>query len=130
MFMSKSYWIFSLLIGILIMFPYNLFAKEFIYDSQGKRDPFFKVSEVKENNTIEYAETSLTPKQKLAKLGVFPSSIIYDENSPAILIGDEILEVGSTIKGVIIRAIEKDYVVFEIDGEITEYSLNEFADNE
>ena len=129
MFIIKNNWVLSLIIGILIIPSFNIMAKEFIYDSQGKRDPFFKISAVKESTNIEYSETSLTPKQKLNKLGVFPSSIIYDENSPAILIGDDILEVGSTIKGVIIRAIEKDYVVFEIDGEITEYSLNEFSDS-
>jgi len=129
MFIIKNNWVLSLIIGMLIIPSFNIMAKEFIYDSQGKRDPFFKISAVKESTNIEYSETSLTPKQKLNKLGVFPSSIIYDENSPAILIGDDILEVGSTIKGVIIRAIEKDYVVFEIDGEITEYSLNEFSDS-
>ena len=49
---------------------------------------------------------------------------MWDSRKPAILINDEILEEGDTVQGVIIRNIEQDYVVFEIDSELVEVPIN------
>ena len=117
-----------LIIGMVALWAFsaNSFAaedsqKKFQYDSKGKRDPFVPIDarEV-ETETIQPVDAGLTPKEKLENKGIVVSSIVWDANNPAILIGDSILEVGQTVKGVIIRAIEKDYVVFEVDGELVE----------
>lgn len=101
----------------------ELTKEKFVYDSKGKRDPFFKEEVVKESGSIEPVEKNLSPMEKLNNKGISVSSIVWDPRNPAILINDDILEVGDSIKGVVIRAIEKEFVVFEIDGELVEVPM-------
>jgi hypothetical protein len=96
--------------------------EKFIYDSKGKRDPFFPITSVREEAVKERTQY-LSPRQKLEKKGIVVTSIVWDPVNPAILINDDILEIGDTVQGVIIRAIEQDYVVFEVDGELVEVPL-------
>lgn len=96
---------------------------KFTYDAKGRRDPFF-IQDVKQTGEVRAVEHILTPKEKLAQRNIVVSSIVWDPRRPAILINDEILEEGSTIQGVIIRTIEKEYVVFEIDGELVEMPIS------
>lgn len=97
-------------------------SEKFMYDSKGKRDPFFYIEEKVEQKTE--VSVVMTPKEKLKQKGVIVSSIVWDPNNPAILVNDDILEVGDAVQGVVIRAIEQEYVVFEIDGELIEIPMN------
>jgi len=94
----------------------------FIYDHKGKRDPFFATVEQVEEVTGPVDTTS--PSERIKQLGITVTSIVWDANNPAVLIGDAILEVGHEVKGVIIRAIEKDFVVFEVEGELVEVPIS------
>lgn len=98
-------------------------TEKFMYDSKGKRDPFFPVSQAIKSD-VGPKDLSLSPIEKLKAKGVHVSSIIWSENNPSILINDDILEVGQSFKGIVIRAIERDFVVFEVDGEVVEYPIN------
>ena len=120
----------TLIITFSIMTAISCFAEpvdkkeKFTYDSKGKRDPFYAVEEAKpvEEGVQPVAQT-ISAKDKLAKKGIVVSSIMWDSKKPVILINDEILEEGDTVQGVIIRNIEQDYVVFEIDGELVEVPI-------
>lgn len=121
----------TIMIGISVLTIFSCFAdpedkkEKFTYDSKGKRDPFYAVEEAKPaEDGVQPVVQALTPKEKLAKKGIVVSSIMWDAKKPAILINDEILEEGDTVQGVIIRNIEQDYVVFEIDGELVEVPIN------
>ena len=99
--------------------------EKFTYDSKGKRDPFFAIEEAKPmDDGVQPLVQTLSPKDKLAKKGIVINSIMWDSKKPATLINDEILEEGDTVQGVIIRNIEQDYVVFEIDSELVEVPIN------
>lgn len=121
----------TMLISISILTIFSCFAEpvekkeKFTYDSKGKRDPFFAIEEAKPaDDGIQPVVQTLSPKDKLAKKGIVINSIMWDSKKPAILINDEILEEGDTVQGVIIRNIEQDYVVFEIDSELVEVPIN------
>ncbi len=107
-------------------FAVDLLKKEkFSYDSKGKRDPFVSIDSAPKEQTVE-AQVALTPADKLKQKGITITSIVWDARNPSILIGDDILGVGQTIPNhsdVIIRDIEKDYVVFEVDGEMVEVTI-------
>lgn len=112
-------------LGLFSCFADPVDKKEkFTYDSKGKRDPFYAIEEAKPaEDGVQPVAQSLSPKDKLAQKGIVVSSIMWDSKKPAILINDEILEEGDTVQGVIIRNIEQDYVVFEIDGELVEVPI-------
>lgn len=117
-----------IILPIVMLFIATVSAQEltkekFVYDSKGKRDPFFKEEVIKESGDITPVEKNLSPMEKLNNKGITVSSIVWDPRNPAILINDDILEVGDSIKGVVIRAIEKEFVVFEIDGELIEVPM-------
>ena len=121
----------TLIMTISVMAVFSCFAEpmdkkeKFTYDSKGKRDPFYGVEEAKPaEDGVQPVVQTMSAKDKLAKKGIIVSSIMWDAKKPAILINDEILEEGDTVQGVIIRNIEQDYVVFEIDGELVEVPIN------
>ncbi len=105
-------------------FAVDLFKKEkFNYDSQGKRDPFFSIDSIPKDTEV-LGTTAVTAAEKIKDIHI--TSIIYGPPNSSILIGDDILSVGQTIPGysnVMIRKIDKDYVVFEVDGEMVESSI-------
>lgn len=113
---------------LLISLPWAIAEddqRKFQYDSKGKRDPFIPIDErVQESETIELIDEGMTPAEKLKSRGIHVNSIVWDATSPVILVGDNLLEVGQSIQGVIIRAIERDFVVFEVDGELVEVPLS------
>lgn len=121
--MSKNIFltVFALIFVSSLAFAASEKRDKFTYDSKGKRDPFFQTDTAPQvEEPGQKTAPAMTPKEKLAKRGIVVSSIMWDKKKPAILINDEILEEGDTVQGVIIRTIEKDYVVFEIEGELVE----------
>ena len=69
--------------------------EKFIYDSRGKKDPFYPLSDRPKEKKNDETDDDLSPKEKLKQKGIFVSSIVWDPNNPAILIGDNILEASS-----------------------------------
>ena len=121
----------TLIMTISVLTIFSCFAdsvdkkEKFTYDSKGKRDPFYAIEESKPaDDGVQPVVSVLSPKDKLTKKGIVVNSIMWDSKKPAILINDEILEEGDTVQGVIIRNIEQDYVVFEIDAELVEVPIN------
>lgn len=121
----------TLIMTISVLTVFSCFAEpvekkeKFTYDSKGKRDPFYALEEAKPTEDgVQPVAKAVSAKEKLAQKGIIVSSIMWDSRKPAILINDEILEEGDTVQGVIIRNIEQDYVVFEIDAELIEVPMN------
>lgn len=86
----------------------------FQYDPKGKRDPFLPV--LSEAALLEQSQTDISGKlSRLKKVEI--QGILWDPESPLVMIGDEILEVGSTLMGATIKEIMKNEVVFELEGE-------------
>jgi hypothetical protein len=101
-------------------------TEKFIYDSKGKRTPFYHVSAAQQETGIT-AVKGVTAVDKLKEMGITITSIVWDAKNPSILVGDDILGLGQTIpahNNVIIRRIEKDYAIFEVDGEMVEMSID------
>jgi hypothetical protein len=123
--MKKMFAIFVLFFGsVTFLFAEDLVveAEKFIYDSKGKRTPFFHVNAALQG-TIITTVAGANAVDKLKQMGITITAILWDAKNPNILVGDDILSLGQTIPAhdnVIIRKIEKDYVIFEVDGEMVE----------
>ncbi|MBN2144560.1 MAG: hypothetical protein JW774_08045 [Candidatus Aureabacteria bacterium] len=119
--------LFSVMLFPLLCGESTVSKKEnFVYDSKGKRDPFFAVSEDTGPKVPEPSLDELTGRQKLEKAGIKLNTIVWDMKRPAILVDgdDNIYGIGDRVKGIaVIRTVEKEYVVFEVDGELVEVTI-------
>jgi hypothetical protein len=94
------------------------FAQEdFVYDSEGRRDPFLVL---------------VTPDGRLLKLdqeskkGLLLEGIIYDKNSLSYaIVNGTIVRVGEKVEDYQVLKIEKNKVLFIKKGQITEIQLKE-----
>jgi hypothetical protein len=111
--------IFSLLFYLLpfTFYPLGFTQEEFVYDSEGRRDPFLVL---------------VTPDGRLLKLdqeskkGLLLEGIIYDKNSLSYaIVNGTVVRVGEKVEDYQVLKIEKNKVLFIKKGQITEIQLKE-----
>lgn len=118
-----------------IFFTFNIFSEEkdkFRYDEKGKRDPFFKVEvplpdEICSKCGKKYENCICEDKDpivEIKELGLLPNAIMMGDGDPAILVGDDILGIGDAKGPIIVRDIDKSYVVYEFKGELVEIAIS------
>jgi len=111
--------IFSLLLYLLPFTFYLLgFAQEdFVYDSEGRRDPFL---------VLVTPDGRLLKLDQEAKKGLMLEGIIYDKNSLSYaIVNGTIVRVGEKVEDYQVLKIEKNKVLFIKKGQITEIQLKE-----
>lgn len=103
-----------MLLAVLMVAGTSLQAKEIVYNSEGRRDPFVPLTSTEE----------MTGTRTVS--GFHLEGIIYDPNkqSMVVLNGKTYLQ-GETIGNAIVKLIRKNYVMISVNGEDKTLMLRE-----
>jgi len=111
----------KLVLGVLIILGcavYSFAEGEFVYDSQGKRDPFIPII------TSDGRFQKLEPEEVTVESAVKLEGIIYDKYGISYaIVNGLVVKVGDIVDDYQVLKIEEAKVVFIKEGEILEVEL-------
>lgn len=102
----------------LFIFAASCFAEEqFDYNAKGKRDPFISLV------TSDGRLLNLDKEEDTSK-GLLLEGIMYDKHGVSYaVVNSKVVKVGDEVAGYQVLKIEKDKVIFIMDGQSTEVEL-------
>jgi hypothetical protein len=101
-----------------------LCGEETAYDSHGKRNPFIPpLKLIQRAGGPEAEDVDIAPLKQWFSQAL--GGILWDEETPYVLIGDKIIGVGDQVRGCTIVAISQESVVFDHKGKRVEVPLRE-----